>query len=188
MVRLRASDARRGRPSPRALAGARHAVPAAPALDCGASPDTGGTDRRGLALLLWTYPEDDASRAGACMLAFAIALRELEPFRFTPAAHAFSWIPFSATSRERQNATLVLLRKTFEYGTMVWLLRATGIAIATPARQRRRAGAARTGAATPSQSAAGNHRRRDCRYSCVRSLGQRAARRQSATAHFGGHP
>ena len=39
-----------------------------------------------------------------------------------------SWIPFSATlSGERLNAALVLLRKAFEYGALVWLLRASGL-------------------------------------------------------------
>ncbi len=39
-----------------------------------------------------------------------------------------SWIPFSATlDGERLNAALVLLRKAFEYGTLVWLLRASGL-------------------------------------------------------------
>ena len=39
-----------------------------------------------------------------------------------------SWIPFAATlNSERLNAALVLFRKAFEYGTMVWLLRASGL-------------------------------------------------------------
>ena len=82
-----------------------------------------------VALLLWTFPEDEPKVvAAACMLAFAIVLRELEPFHFTLAAQPFSWIPFSATlAAERQNAMLTLLRKAFEYGAMVWLLRAAGL-------------------------------------------------------------
>ena len=81
-----------------------------------------------IALLLWTFPWDKPKvAAGACILAFAIVLRELEPFRFTAATHPFSWVPFAATfAAERQNAVLVLLRKAFEYGSMVWLLRAAG--------------------------------------------------------------
>ena len=39
-----------------------------------------------------------------------------------------SWIPFAATlNSERLNATLVLLRKAFEYGALLWLLRAGGL-------------------------------------------------------------
>ena len=52
----------------------------------------------------------------------------MSPFAFAMPAHAMSWIPFSATlSAERMNAALVLLRKAFEYGTLVWLLRASGL-------------------------------------------------------------
>jgi len=83
----------------------------------------------GLAILAWSYPaEGSRVRAGAGVLAAAIVLRELSPFEFAMPAHAMSWIPFSATlSAERMNAALVLLRKAFEYGTLVWLLRASGL-------------------------------------------------------------
>ena len=82
-----------------------------------------------LALLAWTYPAKTSPvRAGAAILAAAIVLRELAPFTFTSQARSMSWIPFAATlNSERLNATLVLLRKAFEYGTLVWLLRASGL-------------------------------------------------------------
>ena len=82
-----------------------------------------------LAMLLWTYPaEGSRVRAGAAMLAGAIVLRELSPFQFAAPPHAMSWIPFAATlDAERLNAALVLLRKAFDYGTLVWLLRASGL-------------------------------------------------------------
>jgi VanZ family protein len=82
-----------------------------------------------LAMLAWTYPADGwRVRAGAGMLAAAIVLRELSPFVFTARAHAMSWIPFAATlDAERLNAALVVLRKAYEYGTLVWLLRASGL-------------------------------------------------------------
>jgi VanZ family protein len=39
-----------------------------------------------------------------------------------------TWIPFAATlDGERLNAALVLSRKAFEYGALVWLLRASGL-------------------------------------------------------------
>lgn len=81
-----------------------------------------------IALLLWTYPEDEPKiAAGACLMALGIVLREMEPFHFVREAQSFSWIPFAATfNAERQNAAIVLLRKVFEYGGMVWLLRAAG--------------------------------------------------------------
>ncbi len=83
----------------------------------------------GLAMLIWTYPaEGSRVREGAAMLAAAIVLRELSPFTFAGPAHAMSWIPFSATlDSERLNAALVVLRKAFEYGALVWLLRASGL-------------------------------------------------------------
>jgi VanZ family protein len=83
----------------------------------------------GLAMLVWSYPAEGSRVRGAtAMLALAIVLRELSPFAFAGPAHAMSWIPFSATlSAERMNAALVLLRKAFEYGSLVWLLRASGL-------------------------------------------------------------
>ncbi len=82
-----------------------------------------------LALLAWNYPAATSRvRAGAGILAAAIVLRELAPFTFTAPLRSMSWIPFAATlNSERLNATLVLLRKAFEYGTLVWLLRAAGL-------------------------------------------------------------
>ena len=82
-----------------------------------------------LAILAWTFPAKTSRvRAGAGILAAAIVLRELAPFTFTAPARSMSWIPFAATlNSERLNATLVLLRKAFEYGTLLWLLRASGL-------------------------------------------------------------
>ena len=82
-----------------------------------------------LAMLVLTYPaEGSRVRATAAMLAAAVVLRELAPFEFTAQARPMSWIPFSATlDAERLAAALVLLRKAFEYGTLVWLLRASGL-------------------------------------------------------------
>jgi VanZ family protein len=82
-----------------------------------------------VAMLVWTYPAEGARvRAAAALLAAAIVLRELSPFEFTSQARSMSWIPFSATlNAERLTAALVLLRKAFEYGTLLWLLRASGL-------------------------------------------------------------
>ncbi len=83
-----------------------------------------------LAMLAWAYPADGTrTRGSAAALAVAIVLRELSPFEFSSPARAMSWIPFSATlDGERLNAALVLLRKAFDYGTLVWLMRASGVA------------------------------------------------------------
>jgi hypothetical protein len=68
------------------------------------------------------------------LLASAIVLRELSPFRFAETPHAFSWIPFAATfESERQSATVILLRKAFEYGALVWLFRSEGMSYARAA-------------------------------------------------------
>ncbi len=88
-----------------------------------------------LALLLWMLPgESWRGLLGPGLLAFAIGLRELQPFHFTATAHHFSWIPFSATfGAQRQEATLVLLRKAFQYGSLLWLWRAEGFRYRTAA-------------------------------------------------------
>ncbi len=82
-----------------------------------------------VAVLVWTYSaEGSRVRAATAMLAAAVVLRELSPFEFTAQARSMSWIPFSATlEAERLTGALVLLRKAFEYGTLVWLLRAWGL-------------------------------------------------------------
>jgi VanZ family protein len=82
-----------------------------------------------LAMLAWTYPAATSRvRGGAAVLAAAILLRELAPFTFASQPSSMSWIPFAATlNGERLNATLVLLRKAFEYGALLWLLRASGL-------------------------------------------------------------
>jgi VanZ family protein len=68
------------------------------------------------------------------LLAFATVLRELSPFHFAATPHPFSWIPFAATfDSERQSATVILLRKAFEYGALVWLFRSRGISYARAA-------------------------------------------------------
>jgi VanZ family protein len=88
-----------------------------------------------LALLLWSLlPERKRLPAGLLLLAAAVVLRELSPFRLAVTPHAFSWIPFAATfDSERQSATVILLRKAFEYGALVWLLRTQGTSYARAA-------------------------------------------------------
>jgi VanZ family protein len=88
-----------------------------------------------LALLLWSLlPERKRLAAGVLLLAAAIVLRELSPFRLAETPHPFSWIPFAATfESERQSATVILLRKAFEYGALIWLFRAQGISYARAA-------------------------------------------------------
>ena len=84
------------------------------------------------AMLAWMYPARASRlRAGAVALCAAIVWRELSPFDFVGPAHAMAWLPFSATlDGERLNAALTLLRKVFDYGAVVWLLRGTGVSYA----------------------------------------------------------
>jgi VanZ family protein len=91
----------------------------APAEVCGAA----------LALLLWVAIRGKGRAVvGAGLLAAAIVLRELAPFHFAAEPQAFSWIPFSASfAADRMPAVLVILRKAFDYGAMVWLLRPIGV-------------------------------------------------------------
>jgi VanZ family protein len=88
-----------------------------------------------LALLLWSLlPERKRLPVGVLLLASATVLRELSPFRFVDAPHPVSWVPFAATfDSERQSAAVILLRKAFEYGALVWLFRAEGISYARAA-------------------------------------------------------
>jgi VanZ family protein len=88
-----------------------------------------------LALLFWSLlPERKHLPAGLFLLASATVLRELSPFHFAATLHPFSWIPFAATfDSNRQSATVILLRKAFEYGALVWLFRAQGISYARAA-------------------------------------------------------
>lgn len=82
-----------------------------------------------LAWLAWTLLRERVRlRAAAGFLAAAIVLRELAPFHFAGPPSAFSWIPFWPTfDSERQSALVIVLRKAFDYGTMVWLLQASGV-------------------------------------------------------------
>jgi VanZ family protein len=67
-------------------------------------------------------------RAAVWVLGAAIVLRELAPFHLASAPSAFVWIPFRPTfDSERHSALVILARKAFDYGAMVWLLRANGV-------------------------------------------------------------
>jgi VanZ family protein len=82
-----------------------------------------------LALLLWAaIPSDRRGLVAIPLMASAILLRELAPFHFVPDAAPFSWIPFAATiDADRVPAAVVMLRKAFDYGAMVWLARGIGL-------------------------------------------------------------
>jgi hypothetical protein len=67
------------------------------------------------------------------ILAGALILAELSPFHFAAgrAARAFDWVPFRALFRSTwQDGFVVLFRKSFWYGSMLWLWRASGRSLA----------------------------------------------------------
>lgn len=68
-------------------------------------------------------------RAKICAwwLGSAILLRELRPFYFLAIPQTFRWVPFAASLEAgRDAATVVLARKAFDYGAMIFTLRLTG--------------------------------------------------------------
>ena len=79
-----------------------------------------------LGLLLWCITGDSIRvGSGWVLMVTAVVLRELAPFRFNAPAHPFSWYPFQATLMASSNdAVPILLRKAFEYGSLVWLMHA----------------------------------------------------------------
>jgi VanZ family protein len=83
-----------------------------------------------LALLLWAaIPRGRRELVAIPLLAFGILLREFWPFHFTSEPASFSWIPFAATiSSDPLPGAVVILRKAFDYGAMVWLARGIGLA------------------------------------------------------------
>jgi VanZ family protein len=69
-------------------------------------------------------------RAAPVLLAGAVILGELAPFHFAGHA-AFNWVPFRGTFRSAwQDGLVVLFRKSFWYGSVLWLWRASGRSLA----------------------------------------------------------
>jgi VanZ family protein len=82
----------------------------------------------GIALALWRF-SGGASRVRWCawLLASGILLRELRPFYFLSVPQPFSWIPFAATLEAgRDSAVIVIARKAFDYGALIFALRCGG--------------------------------------------------------------
>jgi VanZ family protein len=77
-----------------------------------------------LALAAWEIlPSKRRLPLGVWMALSAILLVELAPFHFTRHAAPFSWVPLGASfENERWGALVILLRKAFLYGSVIWLL------------------------------------------------------------------
>jgi len=72
-------------------------------------------------------------RAAPFLLTGALILGELSPFHFAAgnAAHAFTWVPFRGLFHAVwQNGFVILFRKSFLYGSVLWLWRASGRSLA----------------------------------------------------------
>jgi VanZ family protein len=77
------------------------------------------------AVWMWA-PRHYVRRAAPIVLASAVILGELAPFHFT-GAHPFNWVPFRGFFRaDWQNGFVLLFRKSFWYGCVLWLWRAAG--------------------------------------------------------------
>lgn len=95
------------------------------------SPDIAGAVAAGLVWLC--VPRSYVRRAAPAVLAGAVILAEMAPFHFDGAG-AFNWVPFRGFLRAPwQNAFVVLFRKSYSYGAVLWLWRAAGHRLAAVA-------------------------------------------------------
>jgi VanZ family protein len=81
-----------------------------------------------IALALWHFsPVRARLRWCLALLGSAILLRELQPFHFLPVPQPFQWTPFAATlESSRDSAVIIISRKAFDYGAMIFALRCGG--------------------------------------------------------------
>lgn len=83
-----------------------------------------------LACAAWlVLPRIWLRRFAPLLLSAALVLGELSPFHFGT-AHAFSWTPFRGLFQsDWQDGFVVLFRKSFWYGSVLWLWRASGVSL-----------------------------------------------------------
>jgi VanZ family protein len=81
----------------------------------------------GAALLVWLLaPRVYVRRAAPALLAGALVIGEFAPFHFTHAA-PFNWVPFRGFFESPwQSGLVILFRKSFWYGSVIWLWRSAG--------------------------------------------------------------
>ena len=73
-------------------------------------------------------------RAAAVVLGIAVLVHGLAPFTFQDRGQPFSWLPFQASfGSDWAPALLVLLGKAFVYGSLLWLIRESGVRLAVAA-------------------------------------------------------
>lgn len=85
----------------------------------------------GLAYIIWLWmPRRYLRRAALVVLTAALILGELAPFHFARAAR-FNWVPFRAFFQTAwQYGFVVLFRKSFWYGSVIWMWRSAGYGLA----------------------------------------------------------
>jgi VanZ family protein len=83
------------------------------------------------AFAVWfALPRRSVKRALPVLLAVALVLAELAPFHLS-SPHAFNWIPFRGFFETTwQLGFVVLFRKSFWYGSLLWLCRVAGYRLA----------------------------------------------------------
>jgi VanZ family protein len=65
----------------------------------------------------------------ACLALLLIAVKEFYPFHLSPVPGPFHWMPFSVPVSSNQMLARVLSAKFFLYGTAIWTLRKSGLAL-----------------------------------------------------------
>ena len=85
----------------------------------------------GLGLLLWfALLRHLPGRSALLAIAFAavVTIGRLEPFRLSPIAHSFEWVPFLDLLRAPiETGFLAMVDKFFLYGALIWLLMKAGL-------------------------------------------------------------
>lgn len=87
-----------------------------------------------LVFFVWPPETKYGSRPREAIMAtlsiIAIVLTGLAPFHFADTTQSFSWIPFRALfSTDWQAGFAIFFRKSFTYGSTIWLLTESGIAL-----------------------------------------------------------
>jgi VanZ family protein len=74
------------------------------------------------------------ARVAAVFLGISVVVLGLVPFTFQDTAQPFSWLPFQASfTSDWAPALVVLLGKVFVYGSLLWLIRESGLRLALAA-------------------------------------------------------
>lgn len=79
--------------------------------------------------IAWLLPV--RAPVAAAVLGIAVLIHGLAPFTFRDTGQAFSWLPFQASfASDWEPALVILLGKVFVYGSLLWLIRESGVRLA----------------------------------------------------------